>query len=69
LLKLDCSKARSRLGWRGIWDVPQAIAATVDWYRTYYDQDHAQPDMITCTEEQIADYAVQAANQGMSWSV
>jgi CDP-glucose 4,6-dehydratase len=32
-LKLDCSKARSRLGWTPHWNLATAIAAIVDWQR------------------------------------
>ena len=32
-LKLDSSRARIRLGWRGLLDLDTALAATVDWYR------------------------------------
>lgn len=34
-LKLDCSKARTQLGWVPKWDIHQALAATVDWYQAY----------------------------------
>ena len=32
-LRLDISKARARLGWQPRWDLEQALAMTVDWYR------------------------------------
>jgi CDP-glucose 4,6-dehydratase len=35
LLKLDCSKARARLGWRPRWNLEKAIATTVSWYKAY----------------------------------
>jgi len=35
LLGLDASKAASRLGWRPRWDLNQALAATVEWQRSY----------------------------------
>lgn len=34
-LKLDCAKARARLGWTPRWDLQQGIRATGDWYRAY----------------------------------
>ncbi len=34
-LKLDCSKARSQLGWRPSLALAEALAWTVDWYRGY----------------------------------
>lgn len=32
-LKLDCAKARSRLGWTPRWDLPRALAETAAWYQ------------------------------------
>lgn len=32
-LKLDCSKARARLGWEPQWNLAVALAAIVDWQR------------------------------------
>lgn len=32
-LKLDCSKAKSRLDWRPRWRLENALAAIVDWHR------------------------------------
>jgi CDP-glucose 4,6-dehydratase len=34
-LKLDCSKARTRLEWRPHWTLEKALSATVAWYKTY----------------------------------
>jgi CDP-glucose 4,6-dehydratase len=36
-LKLDCSKAEALLGWRPLLDLEQALALTVEWYRTASD--------------------------------
>jgi len=33
LLKLDCSKARSELGWRPAMDLAQALDLVIDWHR------------------------------------
>ncbi len=35
LLFLDSTKARRRLGWRPVWGIEGAIAATADWYRGF----------------------------------
>lgn len=51
-LKLDCSKAKSRLGWSPTLCLAAALAFTVEWYREY--QSHA--DMRSLTEAQIAQY-------------
>ena len=35
LLKLDCSKAHSRLGWKPVWNGLETVAVTVGWYRAW----------------------------------
>jgi CDP-glucose 4,6-dehydratase len=52
-LKLDCSKARSALGWRPRWDLDTAIARVVDWTRVY----RAGGDVRAACERQVAEYA------------
>ncbi|MGE5548185.1 MAG: CDP-glucose 4,6-dehydratase [Solirubrobacterales bacterium] len=32
-LKLDCSKARARLGWRPVWGLDEGLARVAEWYR------------------------------------
>jgi CDP-glucose 4,6-dehydratase len=34
-LKLDCSKARQRLGWRPRWTLDDALGASVEWFKAY----------------------------------
>jgi len=50
LLKLDSAKARSRLGWRPLGDLSQAVTETVAWYRA---QHHGQ-DVRALSLAQIA---------------
>ncbi len=52
LLRLDTSKAKSRLGWRPVWDVKRAIKETVQWYKVFSDGG----DMAGVTEGQIKTY-------------
>ena len=35
ILKLNCSKAQQRLGWRPYWGLDQALEATVSWYKAH----------------------------------
>ncbi len=52
LLKLDCSKVRTRLGWSPRMDLPQALDWIVDWYRAFASKE----DMRRFTLAQIAHY-------------
>jgi len=36
-LALDSGKARERLGWTPVWDLDEALAGTVAWYRALHD--------------------------------
>ena len=51
-LKLDSSKARSRLGWHPRWSLETALEKIVDWYRAY----RSQRDVGGLVMEQIEDY-------------
>jgi len=37
LLELDCTKARSQLGWRPVWDIDKTLEMTCNWYRNFYE--------------------------------
>jgi CDP-glucose 4,6-dehydratase len=52
-LKLDCSKARQRLGWTPLLPLAQALSWTVDWYRTYA----RGSDVRQLTEQHIENYS------------
>lgn len=52
ILKLDCSKARSLLGWRPQWDLEKTLQATVAWYRAHAEGRNTLPLIL----EQIAAY-------------
>jgi CDP-glucose 4,6-dehydratase len=52
-LKLDCSKARTKLGWAPCWDLTTALRKTAEWYQAY----RKQPQKIReKTLEQIREY-------------
>lgn len=52
MLKLDCSKARSDLGWRPAMTLADALRKVVDWHRLVYQG----ADARAVTIEQIAAY-------------
>jgi CDP-glucose 4,6-dehydratase len=53
-LKLDCSKAKARLGWAPRWSLPIALDKTVEWYKAYSRHE----DILDLTLSQIDSYAV-----------
>jgi len=53
LLRLDSSKARTRLNWHPRWHVGEALRHTMEWYKRYA----AGSDMRAFSLDQIARYA------------
>jgi CDP-glucose 4,6-dehydratase len=53
MLRLDCSKARQRLGWRPRLDLEQTLGWTVEWYQAYQAGPESVRDM---TKAQIRRY-------------
>jgi CDP-glucose 4,6-dehydratase len=51
-LKLDCSKAASRLNWSPAIEFEKGIALTADWYRAFANKE----DLRAVTEAQIEDF-------------
>ena len=51
-LKLDCSKAKSELGWYPKWDIEATLNSIVDWNKAYI----SGSDMREKTLEQIIEY-------------
>lgn len=62
LLYLDSAKARSLLGWRSIWSIDQALAATADWYRAWLDHGRV------ASREQLTAYLAAATTAHVSWT-
>lgn len=58
-LKLDCSKARTRLGWRPRWDLEQALIYILEWVRAY----SSGGDVRRCCLEQITSYESRIVEQ------
>lgn len=55
VLKLDCSKSLSLLGWAPKWTLEQALVNTCDWYSLY----SADQSMDEISQSQIAVYSKQ----------
>jgi CDP-glucose 4,6-dehydratase len=63
LLKLDCSKACVKLGWRPIWSSSTMFAKTVRWYREFYESGR------TLSQEQLTEYISDAKQKQISWAM
>jgi CDP-glucose 4,6-dehydratase len=62
LLKLDCSKARMHLSWKGVWDANRTFQETANWYRSYYDQGSL------LTSVQLDAYVQDAVQENLCWA-
>lgn len=62
LLKLDCSKAHSRLQWKEVWDSRTTFEKTVTWYKTFYEKNEL------LTSEDLHWYVSDAKVKGLSWA-
>ena len=58
-LRLDCSKARQRLGWRPVWNARAALQRTVEWHLSQ------APALDTC-RAQLAGFLQDAGQAGNS---
>jgi CDP-glucose 4,6-dehydratase len=56
-LKLDCSKAHGRLGWRPRWNLSEAIDAIIIWHKAYLTHRDSQDTRALCLQ-QIHDYSI-----------
>jgi CDP-glucose 4,6-dehydratase len=61
LLKLDCSKARMKLNWKGVWDSLTTFAKTAEWYRMFYEEG------AVITKSQLRSYVQNARQAGICW--
>lgn len=64
LLRLDCSKAAARLGWRGIWDVGTTAQRTAGWYR----EQRAGTAAVRLMDADLAAYTAAAAAAAAPWT-
>ena len=62
-LHLDNTKARNQLGWRPVWNLKQVVSQTIDWYRSFYQNESV------LTASQLDLYIQQACANQCSWAV
>jgi len=63
LLKLDCSKAHSKLGWRPVWDGFVIFAKTAQWYRGFYESGRV------LSQKQLAEFVDHAKKNEIPWAM
>lgn len=51
-LKLDCSRIKSVLGWRPVWNLEQAVSKTIEWTKCW----HSGGDIRQCMEKQFNEF-------------
>lgn len=50
-LKLDCSRAKSQLGWAPRWNLATALSAIVNWHRAYVNGENMKVQTLSQVEE------------------
>ncbi|SFF18122.1 CDP-glucose 4,6-dehydratase [Thermoflexibacter ruber] len=61
ILKLDCSKAKTELRWKPIWNVDTAIQKTAEWYKEFVENGHI------ISKQQLYEYLTDAQQQQTIW--
>lgn len=62
LLKLDCTKANTYLGWRDVWGSETTFEKTVNWYKAFYEEKKV------LTEFNLNEYIERATSKGLPWT-
>ncbi len=60
-LRLDCSRIKSRLGWKPVWNIAKAIEKTVEWTKEYVNGG----DVAEIMRKQIKEYKTATHNIGV----
>ena len=69
LLRLNCDKALSELGWKPTLKFEDTVRMTVEWYKHYYQDVKVNnvSSMFDFTVNQIEEYIQLAVNRGNTW--
>lgn len=62
LLQLDCTKAKTLLQWKPVWNLDKTIAVTTNWYRDYHEKG------IINTAKDLELYITDAKKLGLEWA-
>lgn len=60
-LKLDCSKAHSRLKWKPVWDIKKTLEITIKWYKEFYENG------IILSLNNLHEYVEDAMKKALIW--
>jgi CDP-glucose 4,6-dehydratase len=63
LLQLDCTKAKTLLGIKPIWNINKTVEVTTNWYKNYYENGWLN------TSQDIANYIADAKQQNAVWAL
>ena len=63
LLMLDCSKANKTLKWKAVWGIDKTIDKTINWYKSYYENN----EVLSLTD--LTDYISDAKAANISWTL
>ncbi|WP_299979406.1 CDP-glucose 4,6-dehydratase [Desulfobacula sp.] len=62
-LKLDCSKAHSKLNWKPVWNNEEMISHTALWYKQYYEK------KSVLSTSQLEDFTSKAKEKNLEWAI
>ncbi len=65
LLKLNCDKASNMLQWRPVLDFKETLEITIQWYKSFYQEDMIPYDL---TINQINQFCSKANKSGLVWT-
>ena len=71
MLKIHWDKAASRLNWRPVYKLDEALQQTVEWFKTYAlkTTENSLFDMYQICAKEVWRYTERAREQGIEWSV
>ena len=69
LLKLNCDKALSFLGWVPTLNFDETVQMTIEWYKFFYLNEKQNKSTYTFTTQQINRYEQYANDRGVGWAI
>ncbi len=62
LLKLDCSKAHTKLHWKNVWNSQTTFKKTMEWYKAFYEENRVK------TAEDLHSFIQEAREKKIEWA-